>query len=241
MADEVEVRPLSSLEDMTTAASLIDGVWGEDLILRPALIRALALHGNPVFGAWREGRMIGSQVGFVGVTEEGVTLHSHITAVVPGLEHRGVGFALKVAQRGWCLDHGIDVVTWTFDPMIARNAHFNLMKLGAVAVRFHRHYYGEMADRINVGERSDRLEVRWEVRSPRVELALGGGEPGYRDPDPEAILVPCPQDYLALREADPDAARAARDQVADAVEDAFARGYVGTSFRRGEGYVLERP
>jgi len=241
MAKDVDLRPLSSLEDVATASSLIDGVWGEDLILRPAVIRALALHGNPVFGAWREGDMIGAQVGFVGISDEGPALHSHITAVRPGREHAGVGFALKLAQRDWCLDHGVDVVTWTFDPMIARNAYFNLVKLGAVAVQFHRNYYGEMEDRINVGERSDRLEVRWEVRSPRVEVAIGAGDPGYRDPDPEALLVPCPDDYLALRDSDPEAARAARDRMADALEDAFYRGYVGTGFRRGKGYVLERP
>jgi predicted GNAT superfamily acetyltransferase len=240
MVEPADIRPLSSLEDLTLAADLIDRVWEEKLIVRPALLRALAAHGNPVLGAWRGQELIGAQLGFVGVSDEGLALHSHITAVTPGLEHRGVGFALKVAQRDWCLDHGIDVVTWTFDPVIARNAYFNLVKLGAVAVRFHRNYYGAMEDRINLGERSDRLEVRWEVRSPRVEMAIRGEGAGYRDPDPEALLVPCPDDYLALRDADPEAARSTREEVAAGLEDAFARGYVGTGFRRGQGYVLER-
>jgi predicted GNAT superfamily acetyltransferase len=239
MGDDPEVRPLATIEEMGQAAGLIDRIWGEERVVLPALLRALAAHGNPVYGAWVGGEMIGAQLGFMGITEEGPVLHSHITGVAPGLEHRGVGFALKLAQRDWCLEHGVDLVTWTFDPMIARNGYFNLVKLGATADRFHRDYYGEMPDAINVGERSDRLEVRWEVRSPRVETALSGGA-GGAEPDPEAILIPCPEDYLALRARDPDGARRSRDEVADAFEGAFAGGYVATGFRRGEGYVLER-
>jgi predicted GNAT superfamily acetyltransferase len=239
MGEDVEIRPLATINDMVQASSLIDRIWGEERIVVPALLKALAGHGNPVYGAWRGGELVGAQLGFVGITEDGPTLHSHITGVAPGLEHRGVGYLLKLAQRDWCLEHGVDVVTWTFDPMIARNGYFNLVKLGATADTFHRDYYGDMPDAINVGERSDRLEVRWEVRSPRVDARLHG-ETGPADPDPEAMLVRVPEDYLALRQRDPDEARRVRDQVAEAFEKAFAAGYVATGFRRGEGYVLER-
>ena len=81
---------------------------------------------------------------------------------------------LKAAQRDWCLARGIDVVTWTMDPMVARNAWFNLHKLGAVGVAFHRDYYGPMDDTFNRGERSDRLEFRWDLRSD-VDVAVEGG------------------------------------------------------------------
>jgi predicted GNAT superfamily acetyltransferase len=239
MGEDLEIRPLATIEEMRQAAGLIDRIWEEERVVMPALLRALSAHGNPVYGAWRGGEMVGAQLGFMGITEEGPILHSHITGVAPGIEHRGVGFVLKLAQRQWCLDHGVDLVTWTFDPMIARNAYFNLVKLGATADRFHRDYYGEMEDAFNVGERSDRLEVRWEVRSPRVETALAGGADDA-EPDPEAILVRCPEDYLALRERDPEEARRWRDRLADELEEAFAAGYVATGFRRGEGYVLER-
>jgi predicted GNAT superfamily acetyltransferase len=239
MGEDLEIRPLATIEEMRQAAALIDRIWGEERVVMPALLRALSAHGNPVYGAWRGGELVGAQLGFMGITEEGPILHSHITGVAPGQEHRGVGFVLKLAQRQWCLDHGVDLVTWTFDPMIARNAYFNLVKLGATADRFHRDYYGEMEDAFNVGERSDRLEVRWEVRSPRVETALAGGADDA-EPDPEAILVRCPEDYLALRERDPEEARRWRDRLADELEEAFAADYVATGFRRGEGYVLER-
>jgi predicted GNAT superfamily acetyltransferase len=264
MDEEIEVRPVVSVEEAKDAAALIDRVWGEDRIVVPALLRALSAHGNPVFGAWRAGQMVGTQMGFVGITEEGPVLHSHITGVAPGLEHRGVGLALKVAQRDWCLAHGIDVVTWTFDPMIARNAYFNLVKLGALGVEFHRDYYGEMADTINVGERSDRLEVRWELRTERVIRALEGipspapdrhgrivlqgrdrrpvrSEADWREE--EHVIVGIPSDYLGLRDEDRDLGRTWRDAVADALEEAFQVGYRATGFVRSQilnGYVLAR-
>lgn len=264
MDEPIEIRPLASVQEAKDAAALIDRVWGEERIVMPALLRALGAHGNPVFGAWRGGEMVGTQMGFVGITEEGPILHSHITGVAPGLEHRGVGFALKIAQRDWCLTHGINVVTWTFDPMIARNAYFNLVKLGGVGVEFYRDYYGEMADTINVGERSDRLEVRWELSSQRVSRALQGApssppdrhgrvilqerdqrpvrsEPAWRDED--HVIVGIPSDYLVIREQDRDLAHAWRDAVADALGEAFERGYLATGFVRSQilnGYVLGR-
>jgi predicted GNAT superfamily acetyltransferase len=263
MGEEVEVRALTTVGDMEAAAALIDRIWGEERIVVPALLRALSGHGNPVYGAWVGEEMVGAQVGFMGITEEGPVLHSHITGVAPGLEHRGIGRALKVAQREWCLEHEVDVVTWTFDPMIARNAYFNLMKLGAIGVAFHRNYYGEMADTFNVGERSDRLEVRWEVRSDRAVRALEGrpqvplgpaqvilqeadGRPRWTEPEwrhDRHVLVGVPDDYLALKQRDADVARAWRDAVADGMEAAFTRSYRATGLLPlGDlrGYLLER-
>jgi predicted GNAT superfamily acetyltransferase len=264
MDEGIEIRPLASVQEANDAAALIDRVWGEERIVTPALLRALGAHGNPVLGAWRGEEMVGTQMGFVGITEEGPVLHSHITGVAPGLEHRGVGFGLKVAQRDWCLAHGIDVVTWTFDPMIARNGYFNLVKLGALGVEFHRDYYGEMADTINIGERSDRLEVRWELDTDRVVRALEGTPPpspdrhdsvvlqdrdgrpvrsGGRWADEDHVIVGVPSDYLGLREGDRDLARAWRDAVAEVLEEAFDRGYLAIGFVRSEllnGYVLAR-
>jgi predicted GNAT superfamily acetyltransferase len=262
MGEDVEVRPLTTVGDMEAASSLIDRIWGEERIVVPALLRALSAHGNPVYGAWLEGEMVGAQLGFVGITDEGPVLHSHITGVAPGLQHRGVGYRLKLAQRDWCLEHGVDVITWTFDPMIARNAYFNLMKLGATGEGFHRNYYGDMADSFNIGERSDRIEVRWEVRSERVVGALQGrppgpvegpailrevdGKPTYEEPawrDARTVILQVPSDYLALKDTDRELAWRWRDAVADALEDVFGRGYRAVGFLRDpalHGYELRR-
>lgn len=233
MAEGLEIRPLASLEDARAASALFDRIWRERRIMGAPLLRAMASHGGQVLGAFEGGEMVGAQAGLVGIVDGAPVLHSHITGVAEEVQGRGVGFALKVAQREWCLEHGIDRVTWTFDPMIARNARFNLVKLGAVADRFHRDYYGEMSDAFNVGDRSDRLEVVWELRSDRVERALRGEATG-----PTGPTVEIPPDYHAVRAEDPEAARRARDAVADALEAAFAEGSRATWFDRG--YVLER-
>ncbi len=237
MADP-EIRELMSMDELERAAALIDAIWGEDRIMTPALLRALSTQGNPVIGAFRGHDLIGAQVGFLGMEGGRAILHSHITGVARGLEHRGLGLALKRAQRDWCLGNGIDTVTWTFDPVVARNAYFNLVKLGAVADRFHRDFYGAMQDELNVGDRSDRLEVRWEIRSERVERALAGHPKAPDAIDTERVRVP--QDYHALRQIDPGAARRWRDSVADAMEALIAGGLRATWFLREGAYVLER-
>ncbi len=240
MAEDIAVRPLTSLEDATAASALFDRIWDERRVMGAPLLRAMAAHGGQVLGAFDAGDLVGALVGLVGLTEDGrPVVHSHITGVSPEVQHRGVGFLLKRAQRDWCLARGIDVVTWTMDPMVARNARFNLHKLGAVADRFHRDYYGPMEDAFNRGERSDRIEIRWELRSEGAERAMRG-EP--RDPATieAAVLVRVPEDYHELRDRDADAARRWRDEVADALERAFGEGYVATGFLREGAYVLER-
>ena len=139
MGEPVEVRPLSSLEDARAASALFDRIWDERRVMGAPQLRAMAAHGGQVLGAFAGDEMVGALVGLVGLTEDGrPTLHSHITGVAPDRQHRGVGFLLKRAQRDWCLGRGIDVVTWTMDPLVARNARFNLHRLGAVGDRFHR-------------------------------------------------------------------------------------------------------
>lgn len=257
MAD-LEIRELSELDDLRAVLELFEAIWGEDRMFAVEVLRALSTHGSPILGAFRDGRMVGAQVGFLGRTGDELLLHSHVTGVEPSLQHAGIGAALKWAQRDWALANGIDLVTWTFDPMISRNAYFNLRKLGARTDRFLRDFYGEMRDLFSGGDRSDRLEVSWRLRAPHVERAAGGepvavpatgspsllderdGRPLPRDVDAPRVLVRVPTEYLRLRDEDLELARAWRDAVADALEGAFARGYAAVDFLRGGAYVLER-
>ena len=221
------------------------------------LLRAMAAHGGQVLGAFDGDRLVGALVGLVGLTGRGEpVLHSHITGVAPDAQHRGIGYLLKRAQRDWCLARNIDVVTWTMDPMVARNARFNLHKLGALGVAFHRDYYGPMDDAFNRGDRSDRLEILWDLRSERVEGALAGEAPepdltgarlavgtsGRRwDHRGTPLIVQVPEVYHALRETEPEIARGWRDAVADVLEELFSEGYRATGFASHGRYVLERP
>jgi predicted GNAT superfamily acetyltransferase len=240
MAEAVAARPLNSLEDVRAAAALFDRIWQERRVMGAPLLRAMATHGGQVLGAFEGDQLVGALVGLIGLTEDGRNvLHSHITGVAPEAQHRGVGFLLKRAQRDWCLAREIEEVTWTMDPMVARNARFNLHKLGAVGAAFHRDYYGPMEDAFNRGERSDRLEIRWDLHSERVAEAMDGTpvDPTVTD---ASTVVRVPEDYLALRERDESEARRRRDQVADELEAAFQGELEATGFLRESAYVLER-
>lgn len=260
MGEPVAIRGLSSLEDSRAASELFDRIWGARSVTTAELLRAMGTHGGLVLGAFRGDVLVGAQMGFVGLVGGNLTLHSHVTGVLPEEQGSGVGFALKLAQRDWCLARDIDTVTWTFDPLVARNARFNLHKLGAIADTFLRDFYGPMDDAFNVGERTDRLEVRWELRSPRVEAALAGRSSSADDPlrasvvleqsdgepvrheagDAARVFVRVPSEYQSLRSSAPATAKAWRDAVADAFEDVFSRGFRAVDFLRQGAYVLER-
>jgi predicted GNAT superfamily acetyltransferase len=175
-------------------------------------------------------------------------------ATVPDRRHRGVGYALKLAQRALALDQGIAVVRWTFDPLVARNAYFNLHKLGAVIDRFERDFYGRMTDALNRGDRSDRFVVRWDLEAPPGPSTVRfGGDPavlrrGADDrPGPvgavggDAAIVEIPHDHAALRSSRPEIARPWRDAVAEAAESCLGAGLAGAAFdRERSAYVFAR-
>ena len=137
------------------------------------LLRALEHAGGYVAGAFAGTRMVGASAGFFTAPPD-PALHSHITGVAPGGQHRGVGFALKLHQRAWALARGVPLVVWTFDPLVARNAWFNLAKLGSRPTAYLEDFYGEMPDAINAGMPSDRLLLAWPLDDPAVAAACAG-------------------------------------------------------------------
>ncbi|MGZ4108477.1 MAG: GNAT family N-acetyltransferase [Actinomycetota bacterium] len=218
----VELRPLTRLEDGDAILDVMIDTWGEHQLVPREMLRAFPESGNVPIGAFADGRMVAYVLGWAGVDpQDGLHVHSHMLAVRPGLRHGGVGFALKLAQRAQALGQGIRLVRWTFDPMVARNAYFNIAKLGAVCDRFERNFYGAMDDVLNRGERSDRFVVRWDLDR----------EPGPRDLTPVAT-VPVPSEHEGLRRSSPEDAVAERDRVAGAVEEQLAAGRVAAVFDR---------
>jgi len=226
----VALRPLGSVEDADRINDVIQATWGGQRIDRE-VVRALAESGNAPWGGFDGDRLVGFVLGWAGVDAEGLHVHSHMLAATPDRRHRGVGYALKLAQRAHALDQGIGVIRWTFDPLVARNAWLNVGKLGAIVDRFERDYYGEMTDDLNVGERSDRFMVRWELERT----------PGPRIAPPGSDEIAIPTDLYELRIEDPDRARRWRDEVAAAAEAAFARSEVGLAFDRDRAVYLFAP
>ena len=174
----VVVRELETLGELEAMTALFDEIWEPDAgnpSMRLDLLRALTKAGNYASGAYdaASGALLGACVGFFGPPAH-AELHSHIAGVVPAGLGRSVGFALKVHQRAWCLHRDVRVIAWTYDPLISRNAYFNLVKLGARPVEYLRNFYGVMDDVINGGTETDRMLVHWDLRSLAASDASAG-------------------------------------------------------------------
>lgn len=165
-AGTVEIRPLETVAQMDAASAVLSEVWGGDRTGMPAnLLRALAHVGNYAVGLYDGEQMIGASVGFLATPEE-LSLHSHITGIVAGFRGQGLGRMLKQHQREWALTRGIGRITWTFDPLVARNAAFNLRAVGARVSEYLIDHYGAMDDGVNRGDETDRLFVTWHLNGP---------------------------------------------------------------------------
>jgi predicted GNAT superfamily acetyltransferase len=262
----VRIRPLTDLAEFAAVCRLYDGIWRPAPANPPVTaewLRALGKAGNYVAGAYDGDALVGAGVGFFGPPAHR-ELHSHIAGVSAAALGRGVGFALKLHQRAWSLCRGVATVTWTYDPLVRRNAYFNLAKLAAVPTEYLPDFYGGMHDGINAGDESDRLLVRWALTAPHVERACAGqpcpadaageraagavaaldrgatGEPVRRPAGTGTVLVAVPTDAEALRRADRDTARRWRGAVREVLGGLLADGAVVTGFDRAGFYVVRR-
>jgi predicted GNAT superfamily acetyltransferase len=253
----VRLRALGGLDDAERVAAVVEELWGPGQ-MPPSLVRAFGHAGSVILLAEpvEGGSAAGFVLGFLG-NADGLHVHSHMLGVRPSWQDRGVGRSLKLGQRAACLAAGIEEARWTFDPLVRRNARFNLVKLGAMATGVLPGFYGEMDDRINRGDRSDRFEVRWPLASPRVDAAADDApiepRPGPvvldvddrgrpletgSAPAPGAV-VRIPPDHHAARVADPAVGRAWRDASLRAFEACFAAGLAATWIGPDGGYVFE--
>jgi predicted GNAT superfamily acetyltransferase len=259
----VAVRPLHDLADLAEAVKVVDGIWKPapgDPLLTTELLRALSHAGNYVVGAFDGAEMVGTCVGFLARTPS-PALHSHIAGVSEAARGRSIGLALKLHQRAWALERGLCRITWTADPLVRRNAHFNLVKLGARPAKYYVDFYGEIDDEINGGQGTDRLLLHWDLDSPAVSRACqgthsatpalnavqvvaesGSGRPEVKGDhhDANAVLVAVPADIEALRRTDPEHAREWRLAVRSVLADLIGGGWQVTGFSHPGSYVVER-
>jgi predicted GNAT superfamily acetyltransferase len=135
---------------------------------------------------------LAASFGFRGVHDQEEILHSHVTAS----KVSGLGLELKLHQQEWARNRGLGAITWTFDPLVRRNAVFNFEKLGAVAVEYLPNFYGPMTDSINLGDQSDRLFIRWSTNGKALRPKVTG----------DSVWVELPEDIESMRrENHPDA------------------------------------
>jgi predicted GNAT superfamily acetyltransferase len=257
----VEVREIDRLPELEDVSVLLSIVWNRAASGRTIatdLLVALSKTGNYVAGAYLDGRLIGAAVAFFSLPRLN-TMHSHITGVVGPDATPGAGYALKLHQRAWALAHGVTTVTWTFDPLLRRNAHFNINKLGVRAAEYLPNFYGAMKDNVNTGD-SDRLLVAWELRSPAAVAAGERGGAAEPDDDPVATILhvaadggprrerwddgvravlEVPPDVERMRVEAPQLAQEWRLALRETLGAAMAGGGRVVAFRQREGYVVE--
>jgi predicted GNAT superfamily acetyltransferase len=236
----VVVRTLTELTELHQAAALLGDIWGvpDKPPLNAELLRALAKADSYVAAAYDGATMVGVCVGFHSAPAAR-TMHSHIAGVTPAMAGRHVGFALKLHQRAWCLDRGITRMEWTYDPLVARNAYFNLGKLGARVAQYLPDFYGAMGDGINRYDESDRILVRWALEEAVVVAACAGTP--WRPvipPGAAASWVAVPADVELLRLADLEQARSWRLKVREQLTTSLATGGRVDGFDKERGYLV---
>jgi predicted GNAT superfamily acetyltransferase len=250
----VEVRTLDDMPAIADAAELLRSIWGfGEAPVSSGVLRALSFAGGYAAGAFADGALIGASVGFIALRHDALHLHSHITGVLPECQNRHAGAALKQHQRTWALERGINVIEWTFDPLVRRNAYFNLVKLGASVVGFEPNFYGDMDDAINNGDLTDRAVVHWRLLPSRFAPPDGDedgdvileadahGKPVVHAPGGSGPLRAwVPEDIVGIRQRDPGAALAWRVALRDSFGAAVRDGYAATSMTRDGWYTLER-
>jgi predicted GNAT superfamily acetyltransferase len=196
----IEIRVAHTPADSALIAELFDKVWAVKSMVSPEIMTASMHNGGYGSVIYIDSRPVGAAFALVGRALPGLNgpnLHSHATGVLPEFVGKGIGEMIKRHQWAWAKEYGFDTITWTFDPLVRRNAHFNVIKLGATVLGYHQNFYGELDDGINAGEQSDRVLVRWNV------AGIAGPQANtFVEPTQTAVVIETPADIEQLRKTD---------------------------------------
>ncbi len=231
--DDLEIRVLDEPADLRRLVVLFNQVWGTVTpIVGVELLRAIGHTGGYISGAFTQNRMVGGSLAFLGRHHDEVALHSHITGILPGVRQTGLGRLMKLHQRVWAAEQGLEWITWTFDPLVRRNAWFNIGVLGAQIDEYLVDFYGQMNDSLNGNDPSDRLLVAWSTAGPPADHAAPTAVP------PGAIAVPTPADIIVLRRTDPVEASAWRLRIREELGTQLTTGGRVVGFTRDGEYLV---
>ena len=250
----LQIRLVQSHEEYAACEAMTRDIWGaaERNVVPRELLLTIQLNGGLVHGAFLpDGRLVGFCFGFAGLRNGRLRLCSHQLGVYPEYRGTGIGVALKEAQRRDALRLGYELVTWTFDPLEARNAYINLHRLGCIARVYDRNHYGTMEDELNRGLPSDRFEAEWWLARTKpattdrdVRIVLRVGKDGAPEREPSrlepghAAIIQIPSDFQALKRRSVELALRWRLESRAAFEDALAAGLVAVDFRREGAYIM---
>jgi len=234
VSSEIKIRPLLSIEEQSIGRAVFDHTWAMDAgtEITPNLLQAMVHSGAYLSGAFIGSECIGAAFAFPATTG-GLHLHSHMTAVMSEHRDKGIGYLLKIDQWHWAKKNDYKEITWTFDPLVKRNAKLNLLKLGADISAYYPNFYGDMPDALNAGDVSDRLLASWKVTgsdpTPRKEMITA---------NPNDILIEIPEDIVAIRDRDLAENLSWRYKVREQFTNALAKGGQVVGFSANSEYVV---
>ena len=260
---EVEIRVLVGVAEQNYAREIFDEVWptSEGTQITANLLQAMVHNGTYVSGVFVEGEIVGAAFAFPSVDEERhLHLHSHMAAVKENFRDRSIGSTLKWHQRAWALEHGYEVITWTFDPLVRRNARLNLVKLGVQVFDYFPDFYGDLPDVLNAGDPTDRAIARWGLLSDttlaaarfrnlekvpdEIPVALSNvdGRPIDQEVDVKASEVLCylPSDIVEIRSQDSELAMRWRLALRAELLPRLHSGWHISGFTPDGAYVVTR-
>jgi predicted GNAT superfamily acetyltransferase len=233
--EPIAIRELVSITDQNVGLDLFDAIWpipGGGREIPENLMQAFVHNGSYFVGAFSGEEILGATFGFIGING-GTHLHSHMSAVLPKSRDLGVGGLMKHHQFNWALERKIPFISWTFDPLVKKNARFNISKLGVEISAYFQDFYGPMTDLVNAGDASDRLMVKW-----RVSDTASQSSNDFLEVPKGAQNIAIPEDIVALRAKSSDEAMAERLRVREEFLSAFDNGYKVIGFSKSHGYIL---
>jgi len=192
---KISIRPLDTPNNLEQAREIFDLVWIQNFSTEITinLLKAMLHSGSYLSGAFIDKKLVGAAFAFP-ATNGGLHLHSHMTAVLDEYRNKGIGYAIKIDQWYWAKKNNYKEITWTFDPLVGRNAKLNLIKLGVDISAYYPNFYGDMPDALNAGDESDRVMASWKVT---------GDQPVAKsviiNPDKADTLIKIPEDIVAIR------------------------------------------
>ena len=237
--NDIEIRECITFDELSACVDLQREVFAlPEIEISPVRHLIVTVNaGGFVLGAYSRDELIGFVLSVPAFLRGQSAFYSHMTAVKSTFQSVGIGGRLKWAQRDKALELGVKFVKWTFEPWKARNAYFNLEKLGAIVSEYQPNFYGidyatYSTAGVPIGLASDRLFAEWHLESPKV-TALSSGYPFVEADGPEAEIMVTP-DWAALVARDSNEAIDEQKRLKAEFEPAFERGLVGRGFRRDE-------
>jgi predicted GNAT superfamily acetyltransferase len=243
-ADGIIVRHCHGLREFELCIQIERDVWQSsdmDVVPIPLFVVASEI-GGQVLGAFDGSKLVGFTLALVGWRNRKPFLHSHMTAVLDAYRNRKIGQRLKLFQRKDALARGIELIEWTFDPLVAKNAYFNFMRLGAIARRYLPNVYGITTSPLHSSLPTDRLVAEWHLSSPHVLQTLSKKQKAP-PPSKKAVRITIPHVIEELKSSNPEAAIQIQNDAREAFTKWFAKGYAANGVVKEDGgvdYILER-